>query len=331
MHTHPSDDARSGLISRRTLAAAGLGLPASGAMTAKDADAAATVTRWIGSAYGNVWTTPSASRGAFSRLGEAVPVTGSFVGAWFRISTGPMAGRYVLASALTARNPATQTFAYPSPDPFSMPRVGSRLSRYVISGDFPVNVRASSSFSAAVAGQIEPRARVSGVLVSPDWMRLDTGRYLSTALLATSPTVRAFNGRLPASRLRALPSYLDTPSLAGVRTLASVAADQFVRMDAAYHAATGGRITVNEGYRPLAWQKYWYGQYGAPRAAYPGTSNHGMGLAVDIRSDEASPFAFGRSGDRWLTANANRFGFNRPWWLEAGRGNAEFWHYNFVG
>lgn len=327
-----SDAARTGLVSRRAVAAAGLSLPVIGALSMPEAQAAGVVTRWINAPYATVWPTTSTTRGAFSRLGEAVPVTGTYVGsAWFRISSGAMAGRFLQSSALTTRNPATQSFAYPSPDPFSLPRVGSRLTRYVISGDFSVNTRASASFGAATRAQIAPRARVTGVLVSPDWMRLDDGRYLSTALLATTPTVRAFNGRLPGSRLRALPGYLNTPSISGTRTLARIAADQFVRMDAAYHSATGGRITVNEGYRPLAWQKYWYSRYGAPRAAYPGTSNHGSGLAVDIRSDGSSPFAFGRTGDRWLTANATRFGFDRPWWLDAGHGNAEFWHYNFVG
>ena len=32
-----------------------------------------------------------------------------------------------------------------------------------------------------------------------------------------------------------------------------------------------------------------------------------------------------------LTANGAGFGFDRSWWLDQGRPNAEFWHYNFIG
>lgn len=78
---------------------------------------------------------------------------------------------------------------------------------------------------------------------------------------------------------------------------------QFIRMDTAFAKVFGYHITVEEGYRSLYWQKHWYAQYGAPRAAYPGTSNHGMGLAVDIRSGAGSPFTFGTAADTWLTAN----------------------------
>lgn len=316
--------------SRRSVVAGALTVPFAWAAFDSTASAATTVTRWVKPPYTDTFPTMSAT-GAYSRLGEAVPVVGSFVNAtWFKVSSGAMTGKYVQASGLTATNPASQTFSYPSPDPFTMPAVGSRLTRYVVSGDFWVNTRASASFSAALRTSVGPRSQVTGTLVSADWMRLDDGRYLSTAVLATTPTIRGFNGRLPNSRLQALPTYLNT-SLSGTRYLTRIAARQFVAMDAAFFKAFGYHITVNEGYRSLYWQNYWYGQYGAPRAAYPGTSNHGMGLAVDIRSGAGSPFDFGTSADKWLSANGRQFGFDRPWWLDPGHGNPEYWHYNFSG
>ena len=101
-------------------------------------------------------------------------------------------------------------------------------------------------------------------------MRLDDGRYITTALLATTPVVRAFNSRVPSGRLRALLAYLRAPS-AAASSLERVAAMQFIRMGTAFAKVFGYHITVEKGYRSLYWQKHWYAQYGAPRAAYPGT------------------------------------------------------------
>jgi peptidoglycan hydrolase-like protein with peptidoglycan-binding domain len=46
----------------------------------------------------------------------------------------------------------------------------------------------------------------------------------------------------------------------------------------------GAHVTVNgpaSAYRNLAYQQYFYRLYGPGRAAYPGTSNHGWGIATD--------------------------------------------------
>jgi len=47
------------------------------------------------------------------------------------------------------------------------------------------------------------------------------------------------------------------------------------------------------------------GTSGTP-AAYPGTSNHGWGAAVDIG------VKYGDKAHNWLTKNASRFGFSNP-------------------
>lgn len=44
----------------------------------------------------------------------------------------------------------------------------------------------------------------------------------------------------------------------------------------------GGRLTIDSGYRSNAEQWVMFRRYGYPRAAYPGTSNHERGLAVDF-------------------------------------------------
>jgi LAS superfamily LD-carboxypeptidase LdcB len=77
------------------------------------------------------------------------------------------------------------------------------------------------------------------------------------------------------------------------------------------------------------WQgKTWWQLPRTAMAARPGTSNHGLGLAVD--------FAEERDGDpqvesvspafvKWLDGNANRFGFFREF-----SSGAEPWHWRYV-
>lgn len=128
-----------------------------------------------------------------------------------------------------------------------------------------------------------------------------SGPAVAAAIRATHP-----NGNLPPGLLRR--------TVSGVM-LAAPAAEAFDRMVAAA-AADGVRIAATDGYRDLATQrdlaarKGIYGQGGL--AAVPGTSQHGWGLAVDVTVTPAV--------DRWLEANAARFGWVRdtpgePWHL----------------
>lgn len=69
--------------------------------------------------------------------------------------------------------------------------------------------------------------------------------------------------------------------------------------------------------RTIGQQRYFWANQ-PPPAAYPGTSNHGWGIAVDI------PFADAQS---WLMRNAHRFG----WSWDEGRRVGEPWHWRYVG
>jgi LAS superfamily LD-carboxypeptidase LdcB len=83
-----------------------------------------------------------------------------------------------------------------------------------------------------------------------------------------------------------------------------------------YHAETGDYLPVDEGYRDLEAQQRAFDQYGSPRAATPGTSNHGEGIAVDFVNP---PVVRGAVPHSWLTAHASQFGFepltdpDEPW------------------
>ena len=83
----------------------------------------------------------------------------------------------------------------------------------------------------------------------------------------------------------------------------------------------GVNIGATSGFRTMAEQKYLYALYRAGKgnlAARPGYSNHQNGIAMDISGVGGR----GTRADRWLLANARKFGFrNLP---------SEYWHYDYV-
>jgi LAS superfamily LD-carboxypeptidase LdcB len=71
--------------------------------------------------------------------------------------------------------------------------------------------------------------------------------------------------------------------------------------------SAGVSLKINSAFRTLTRQKYFYMCYqtkscnGGNLAAYPGSSNHGIGRALDLSF----------SSYNWLASNARRFGFGR--------------------
>lgn len=85
----------------------------------------------------------------------------------------------------------------------------------------------------------------------------------------------------------------------------------------------GVTLTVGEGYRDLARQRKLYGDWLAGRgnvAAFPGTSNHGWGRAIDVGGYTPEEMA-------WLKVNGPKFGWS---WV-TGRASGEPWHWEYVG
>jgi hypothetical protein len=105
------------------------------------------------------------------------------------------------------------------------------------------------------------------------------------------------------------------------------AAAAFNRMTAAALAERGTRLCVNDSYRSYAGQVSIFRR--TPRlAAVPGTSRHGLGVAVDLGCGAER---FGSSTYRWLKANAGRFGWVHPAWAEPGGALPEPWHWEYTG
>lgn len=127
----------------------------------------------------------------------------------------------------------------------------------------------------------------------------------------------AQNGYVPTSELTSVGNDIDgVPAF-----LANGAAHDWFAMRAACILETGVSLSISEGggaYRSYAQQEYYYDQYinhGGANAAYPGTSNHGWGKAVDIWN--------WRKAYGWLLENCHRWGFENNYAPEG-------WHYQHL-
>ncbi|MBC7374047.1 MAG: D-alanyl-D-alanine carboxypeptidase family protein [Frankiales bacterium] len=142
------------------------------------------------------------------------------------------------------------------------------------------------------------------VLPGCDGERADISRYA--------------NGRLPESVLCTVPG-------SDGKQLRADAAVAFVRLQTAYERDMGERMCVIDGYRPLAEQlvlRRTRGHF----AAVPGTSEHGLGQAVDLGCGVQS---FRTPQHAWMLANAGAYGWFHPDWAEPGGRLPEPWHWEY--
>ena len=128
-----------------------------------------------------------------------------------------------------------------------------------------------------------------------------------TAITRPSALAGQTNGKLLGSSLRT----------AGGATLQTEASRAWVAMQAAA-AKDGITLKSLSSYRDYAGQVRMYDLWkngNGNRAAVPGTSNHGWGLAVDVDDMDATRL-------NWLVANEGRFGFSHEI-------QSEDWHVHF--
>jgi LAS superfamily LD-carboxypeptidase LdcB len=128
------------------------------------------------------------------------------------------------------------------------------------------------------------------------------------------------NGRIPVSAL--CPLYGDPAQM-----LRPGAAAAFNALSLAYQKDTGRPICVSDSYRSLAEQvsvKESRGKW----AAMPGTSEHGLGRAVDLCGGIES---FGSPAHLWMKQNAPLYGWFHPDWAEPTGALPEPWHWEYAG
>ena len=107
----------------------------------------------------------------------------------------------------------------------------------------------------------------------------------------------------------------------------------YLKLAAAFKKATGYDLLITDAYRTYAQQKSIYdrwkaGTFSAPSVAYPGTSLHETGRALDLRDSGSTPgvTVSGNVRSNWIRNNAAKYGFN-----PAGYGFREPWHVEYTG
>lgn len=126
------------------------------------------------------------------------------------------------------------------------------------------------------------------------------------------------NGQIPASLLCEL-------SFAPGERLRCDAAAGIESLNGAFRKAFGRNLTINDSYRSYADQVAVAASRGA-LAAPPGTSNHGLGQALDLGGGIST---FGSAEYQWMSANAGRHGWHHPAWAEPGGSKPEAWHWEY--
>ena len=129
------------------------------------------------------------------------------------------------------------------------------------------------------------------------------------------------NGMIPRSALCPLwgaPSHV----------LRADAANAFQALSQAYAAQFGGApISVTDSYRTLAGQI----DVAARKpglAAKPGTSRHGLGIAVDLGGGVQNADS---AQHQWMDRNAALYGWINPAWAQNSSGQFEPWHWEYTG
>lgn len=110
-------------------------------------------------------------------------------------------------------------------------------------------------------------------------------------------------------------------------SLAPRAAAAFNAMSQAYAKQTGSPICVTDSYRSLARQYVTKAKRGK-FAARPGTSRHGLGMALDLCGGINN---FGSPAHLWMKQNAPLYGWFHPSWAGPSGATPEPWHWEFAG
>jgi hypothetical protein len=127
------------------------------------------------------------------------------------------------------------------------------------------------------------------------------------------------NGEVPQRELCAL-------TFAPGHHLRADAAVALARLNIAYRARFGHDLCLTDSYRSVAAQESLAARKPG-LAARPGTSEHGMGLAVDF-CDGVEKYS--STEYDWMRANAPAFGWENPAWAIPPSAREEPWHWEYV-
>lgn len=150
------------------------------------------------------------------------------------------------------------------------------------------------------------------------------------------------NGKIPTNKMKKN-KYL-SKSLGGTSAYlmseASDALDQLMDLFDKTNFPGKQKISFTDGYRSYERQQSLYDKYGSGRAAKPGTSNHGWGIAVDFwwgvktsmyKDFDSRPSGYKHPNYVWMIQNAGKFGWFNPLPLRDDSRTDEWWHWEYHG
>ncbi|MCY9785927.1 D-alanyl-D-alanine carboxypeptidase family protein [Nocardiopsis sp. EMB25] len=149
---------------------------------------------------------------------------------------------------------------------------------------------------------------------------LDPGTYMNQAECDASAASKADgypNGQLPQAALCAL--YDD-------KFLRADAAADFFELNMRYVETYGENMCLTSAYRDLPNQYRVYREVPPGYAAVPGTSNHGLGQALDLGCGIQN---YRSERWNWMNANGPDFGWTHPAWAKSSP--FEPWHWEYGG
>ncbi|WP_068258715.1 M15 family metallopeptidase [Janibacter limosus] len=175
---------------------------------------------------------------------------------------------------------------------------------------------------------------VNALIGSPDDKAQGASDRLTSALKELGQDVTQFEDAKPCSTNSdtfpngQIPPSAMCPLLGGPgESLRPQAAAAFNAMSKAYQRDTGNLICVTDSYRSYAEQVVTKQNRGGWAAA-PGTSNHGLGKALDLCGGINN---FGHPAHAWMQQNAPLYGWFHPSWAAAGGTLPEPWHWEYSG
>jgi hypothetical protein len=153
-------------------------------------------------------------------------------------------------------------------------------------------------------------------------VRLDGTAYDPVQVVDVPEAPRAAypNGQIPDEAL--CPATTD-----GVHRLRCDAAVAYRLLASDYADAFGSDLCITDSYRSLDAQERAH-VLKPQLTASPGTSQHGLGLAVDLCGGVER---FDSPQNDWLLTNAPEHGWVHPSWAAPGGGKPEPWHWEYTG
>lgn len=208
--------------------------------------------------------------------------------------------------------------------------------RYAVLNRVNVPVRSGASTTSTIMARVPAGTALSGQYINSHWFKVTSGpqagRYVSSGVLFTAASQATINGKLAAADLCQVPDAMRLSKDIYDRDMGCESLHQLIALDAKLKASVGTGVKQWDAYRTFATQQEYYKRYGAGQAAVPGTSNHGLGNALDMRYTTSGTLSWTTPTVVNFTKYGKDYGWVKPAYLmKTAASNGEPWHFEYNG